>query len=575
MDREQLNELPITAFRHIIIKVNQTHSNNIEVIEAFLEEHLGEVITIGACNNCVSDNEHFHALVLLNHQYDSNYIKTIRKIFSRNLSTQDHSLCKSCVSAVTAKTYCKTHNAYFNIRRIKSRYHLINVYDYINEKHQQDWELFINTRRQQQYRESIKSSVTSAVESFSSDTVIPTVRHVAKNWNDYIRLLSDVILNNRITNSEQLNGLARQDQYVSDLLLDPLPIGNQTKYQSICSGLFEQNMNNATKDYVTAAEHFLFDESNFKHQAAYGAIKQTLMHSHCTYKLNDELRTTQVRSINYDKIMQLMINILLMKETKKTSIILFGATNAGKSLLSAVLASVFDPYEIGTCELNVSQRDTFWADDLPGKLFYRVEEAVVNSISDLNMMKKLCEGNKCLKANRKYKCKALVARRPTVITFNGDEIYDMRGNKDIDIADFDPIFSRALMLYMPTVMTDYLNNTEITVMLEYGKYAINRLIQEYKDTESLEFDESDLKNSIKWYTDSTNSPSPPKSKPSSPVKSPIKPSGVSPATSIVLSDDEDHKPSNSETKKRVHSKEFKKAFFAKRQKIDNVDTLDL
>ena len=469
--------------KHLITAVGK--ETTFEKVAKWIEDNLGHIEAFSKCDKCES-HEHYHAAVDVTKQVNRKDYDDVRQKWCTELVTYGP-VCDDCVKATTNRYKCKLHKSYLHLINIQSEAHWQSVIDYIENHSDVSYE---------RYRMDTKNSKRRKDGSVSGASATSAIESLFGKWGDYIIEISKYINGNELIDMSQLVEMAKQDEYRTKLLVDPLKLANVQKFNSACAELFQRNKDNIDASYGSFVQRFKYDEDNDTHRACIGIFKTILLN--CEYAVTTTCASGtvtgkyhKVNNDNMDKLINRLFSILLLKDEKKTTIVMHGKSNTGKTLLSNALTSMYENYEKGSCLLNQSvSRDNFWSQDLLGKFIYQIEECCITSPSDINAMKLLFEGNQVMNINVKYKNKQELKRRPLIVTFNGDAIADMLDGNQEYLKDFGPVFNRSIILRLNKPITSYLKKGVIRLFATYFKYAIPYFIDKCVD-ESLNEDISE------------------------------------------------------------------------------------
>ena len=131
-------------------------------------------------------------------------------------------------------------------------------------------------------------------------------------------------------------------------------------------------------------------------------------------------------NMTVDQMMLMLYNVLIANTNKKNTLMVCGASDAGKTVLFNLLLSVVPDYKIGRFRIPTSHsRNQFWLEDLPGNDFYRCDEGIIDDLLVWQDLKALFEGNNSLLANRKYLSPITVEKRPVLVSTNATDFSDL------------------------------------------------------------------------------------------------------------------------------------------------------
>lgn len=469
--------------KHMIIA---RKNENEEEMKHFLKSRFGMVAEIAICNKC-SAIPHWHAAVVVEYDLRPADYKRIRSEWSNEIIKTNE--CRDCIKAIAINRMCKEHSTYFAIINIKTAEHWHNVVEYINDKCNIAWETFQSRIRQRKHYASKKRKLADG------DVHIPLDQNYVESRNtEYKRLIVKVrnIINSKnMISREQFNEEMRINEELNSILFDPIVAADPRRFYNTCEHFFDINREMMDSSFLNSARRWHFDNDNRFHKLADVAFRMliaTLLHYTGTTNLVDNYEKTN-EEIN--KHIYKMIKILSLEHDKQTTLVLFGRSNSGKTLLSSVLSSVFSKYEIGTCTLNSSVNERFWAQDLIGKFCYRIEEARVSSKGTCDIMKLLFEGNTMLRGERKYKESQDIERRPTIVTFNGQNYSDLFDHSEYYV-DLEPFVNRTLIYKMNEDINKVIEPRMLTILGDYGKYVISKYCCLYENMKKEEADCDDL-----------------------------------------------------------------------------------
>lgn len=451
--------------KHMIItKKNETE----EEMKLFIKSRFGMVAEIAICDKCTAI-PHWHAAVVVEYDLRPADYKRIRTEWSKEIIQTNE--CSDCVKAVAINRMCKEHSTYFTIINIKTADHWHNVVEYINDKCNVAWEIYQSRLRQRKYYTNKRRRLADG------DVHIPMDPNYVESRNtEYKRLIVKVrnIINSKnMISKEQFNEEMRTNEELNSILFDPIVAADPRRFYAACEHFFDINREMMDSSFLNSARRWHFDNRNKFHKLADVAFRMlisTLLHYTGTTDLVDNYKKV---SETVDKHIMKMIKILSLEHDKQTTLVLFGRSNSGKTLLSSVLSSVFKKYEIGTCTLNSSASERFWAQDLIGRFCYRIEEARVSSKGTCDIMKLLFEGNTMLRGERKYKDSQDVERRPTIVTFNGQSYSDLFDQSEY-YTDLEPFVNRTLIYKMNADIGQLIEPRMLRILGEYGKYVVSK-----------------------------------------------------------------------------------------------------
>ena len=171
-----------------------------------------------------------------------------------------------------------------------------------------------------------------------------------------------------------------------------------------------------------------------------------------------------------------VFNVMNMTNHKKRTLLLYGDSDSGKSLLGNLLTSVYSEYEIGNVSCPTSnQQSDFWLQDCIGKEVYRMEEMVIEYQAILQRIKQLMEGNRGLDTNVKYGDNKKILPKPVLITMNAKYEYDIVGRFQDEL---EPFLNRCFHLNMRKPLKDYIPK-ELFVIFGNAGVVLNAFIYHY------------------------------------------------------------------------------------------------
>ena len=190
-------------------------------------------------------------------------------------------------------------------------------------------------------------------------------------------------------------------------------------------------------------------------------------------------------NITSEAVLKAVIDTLCLTDPKISTIIFIGASNAGKSFLSALLTAAFADYELGIIQSVSGRSGDFWLQDCLGKELYFCEELVLSTIDIIQRFKAVMEGNRSLDNNVKYCGNKSIPRQPFIVTMNGDVVEDVCFYFPTEFA---AIKNRCHIFNMQTVLTHIIPNYILNYIMKHKefacKYLINMYLPKFKDNET-------------------------------------------------------------------------------------------
>jgi len=189
------------------------------------------------------------------------------------------------------------------------------------------------------------------------------------------------------------------------------------------------------------------------------------------------LSISEENNMTIGDLLSNIFRILNSESGKKNSIILIGASDAGKTLFANFLCSPWQDFEIGNFKLPTKTTcNSFWLENLPGAQVYRCEEMILENAEIIQLLKSLLEGNANLEADIKYKSPISVPKRPVIITMNGDRKTDVT---KFFSSEFEAINNRALILYFKKPMKLRIMDGDLNLLMQHSLYLIKVLMKKY------------------------------------------------------------------------------------------------
>ena len=162
-----------------------------------------------------------------------------------------------------------------------------------------------------------------------------------------------------------------------------------------------------------------------------------------------------------------LYNIVNNVNHKKRTLLLYGKSDTGKSLMGNLLTSVFKTFEIGSIACPTSNHTSvFWLQDCIGKQVYRMEEMVIEFQGVLQRIKQLMEGSKELDTNVKYGDNKKIVPKPVIITMNTNYEWEIVGPFQDEL---EPFLNRCFYLKMSQSLKDYIPKRLFNVLGNAGK----------------------------------------------------------------------------------------------------------
>ena len=171
-----------------------------------------------------------------------------------------------------------------------------------------------------------------------------------------------------------------------------------------------------------------------------------------------------------------VLKAIVETDPKISTLIFIGASNSGKSFLSAILTAAFEDYELGIIQSVSGRPGDFWLQDCLGKELYVCEELVLSTIDIIQRFKAVMEGNCSLDTNVKYCGNKSIPRRPFIVTMNGDVVEDVCFYFP---TEFSAINNRCHIFNMQTELTRLIPSNILTYIMKHKEFACKYLINLY------------------------------------------------------------------------------------------------
>ena len=179
-----------------------------------------------------------------------------------------------------------------------------------------------------------------------------------------------------------------------------------------------------------------------------------------------------------NEIVAAMFEVLNLSDPKVTTLVLIGASNAGKTFLSSILRAGLPMYDVGIVQSVHQRPGDFWLQDCIGKEMYCCEELNIASRDVLQRFKALMEGNEALDTNVKYGGNKQIQRRPFIVTMNGTSELDVAGDFP---EEYDAIKNRCKIFRMMTPLKDVIPSEIINFICKRKEKACKWLIDYFND----------------------------------------------------------------------------------------------
>ena len=162
---------------------------------------------------------------------------------------------------------------------------------------------------------------------------------------------------------------------------------------------------------------------------------------------------------------------------KKFSLLCFGHTNSGKSLLVDLLCLQFEEWQIGvfSCPPGTTVCQ-FYLDGLLNTFVYRCDEIIFKNLSIVQKMKNLLEGSRLLDTDVKCKSKQQILPAPTIINMNGSTVASVFKWCH---EEADAFRSRCVFIKMNIPLKHRIDQGDIKFLANSGKEFIYILTKQY------------------------------------------------------------------------------------------------
>ena len=184
-------------------------------------------------------------------------------------------------------------------------------------------------------------------------------------------------------------------------------------------------------------------------------------------------------NISSESVLKAIVDTLCLTDPKISTLIFIGASNSGKSFLSAILTAAFEDYELGIIQSVSGRPGDFWLQDCLGKELYVCEELVLSTIDIIQRFKAVMEGNRSLDTNVKYCGNKAIPRRPFIVTMNGDVKEDVCFYFPTEYA---AVNNRCHIFNMQTELTRLIPSNILTYIMKHKQFACKYLIDLYLST---------------------------------------------------------------------------------------------
>jgi hypothetical protein len=118
----------------------------------------------------------------------------------------------------------------------------------------------------------------------------------------------------------------------------------------------------------------------------------------------------------FDEKLSAIRRVLYDKAGKKRSILMYGEASCGKSLLTSIMCSVYDQWQVGNFVMQAS-KSQFWLQGLINKSIY-VGEEIQPDHDQAQILKLLMEGSPMTTTDVKFCEPVILVYRPVIVTGN-------------------------------------------------------------------------------------------------------------------------------------------------------------
>lgn len=161
---------------------------------------------------------------------------------------------------------------------------------------------------------------------------------------------------------------------------------------------------------------------------------------------------------------------------KQKGLIIFGPSNTGKSLLLNLLASIFEPHEVGffQCPMGANPSN-FMFQNCANTRVYICNEMIFENVNLIQVFKELFEGSKTMKTDVKHKAPQRLDPNPVGLTMNAESKEGCFKYVPREAEAFD---NRSLFLKLTKPLPEMYNGDELSALAN-SRLELGYLITKY------------------------------------------------------------------------------------------------